>query len=178
MTYIPHRYSDKSVIRFVPILKSLVDQHAKNGVASVKFNPLELNISMETAISRLRDAAHSLIEGISIHPSIDPGILKTIWPLYKVTSDGIHVMVVSRQTEQSFDPTPILQGSTTSLATLKCDEAGFVEELTAFAVLLSRRHLRGQVDIIGDLSESLRHRIESEHDVVFIPDGQQKHHMI
>jgi hypothetical protein len=174
MTYIPHRHSIKSVIRFIPAIRTLLDQHQRNGVASVSFNPLELNLSVETSIARLRDAVQSLTSGLTSHPSIDSEALKLIWPLYKVSSDGTNVQILPRETKLV---EPITQVQT-RLAELVSDEAGFVEELTAFAVLLGRRRLQGQVDIIGDLSESLQHRIMSENDVVFISDGQQKHHMI
>jgi len=167
----------KSVVRFIPVIRTVLDQHRRNGVASVKFNPLELNLNLQTAMARLRDSVHSLCEGLTEHGSIDKETLKQVWPLYKVTSDGANVMVVSRDVPVGESNITII-GSNESLATLKTDEAGFVEAITAFAVLMGQRYLRGQVDIIGDLSDSLRHRIESENDVVFIPDGQNKHHMI
>jgi hypothetical protein len=176
MTYIPYIHSAKSVSRFIPIFRTLLDQHRKNGVAVVKFDPLEMNLALETAIARLRDAANSLLSDTVSFESVDSELLKQVWPLYRVTSDGISVIIESRRTKEV---TPIADSAIgTSLAVLRTAEAGFVEDLTAFARLLGQRHLRGQVDIIGDLSDSLQHRITSENDVVFIPDGQQKYHMI
>jgi hypothetical protein len=164
-------------MRFIPVIRTVLSQHQRNGIANVKFNPLEMNLSIETAIARLRDAFHSLAAGLTTHPDIDQETIKQVWPEYKVISDGTNVLVIGRGTDQPTEIELIVQAKT-ALAVLRTDEAGFVEDLTAFARLLGQRYLQGQVDIIGDLSESLQHRIMSENDVVFISDGQKKHHMI
>lgn len=164
-------------MRFIPVIRTVLNQHQRNGIANVKFNPLEMNLSVETGMARLRDAFHSLAAGLTTHPDVDQETVKQVWPEYKVISDGTNILVISRGTDQPTEIELIVQAKT-CLATLHTDEAGFVESLTAFAVLLGQRYLQGQVDIIGDLSGSLQHRLMSEHDVVFIPDGQQKHHMI
>jgi hypothetical protein len=179
---IPHRYTARSVIRFVPVIRALLIQHRKNGVAVVKFNPVELDLNVNTAMARLRDAVHSLCSKFYTHPSIDSDELKRVWHLYKVVSnDDINVEIVSRGVELT-PPNILIEtpsgGVYTDSIVLRTDEAGFIEALTALALLFGRRLIKGQVDIIGDLSESLQHRITSENDVVFISDGQQKHHMI
>jgi hypothetical protein len=175
MNYIPYHFSAKSVSRFVPTIRALLEQHRRNGVANIKFNPLvDLNLGLETAIARLRNAVHSISTGITEFDSVDAATLKQVWPLYKITADDSNVMIVPRETLEATPQT----SNVSCLATLRTGELGFDQDLTAFARLLSRRHLLGQVDIIGDLSESLQHRIVSENDVIFIPDGQQKYHMI
>jgi hypothetical protein len=177
MTHIPNQYTPKQVARFLPIIRTVLDQHRRSGVASVKFDPLELGINVNTGQARLRDAARSLLLGFVKHPTIDQETLKAVWPLYQVTSDGVNVVVTSRNPEHQVEP----QTTTDEVfnhVVLRTDEAGFVEELTALALLFGRRRIKGQVDIVGDLSETLQHRITSENDVIFIADGHQKYHMI
>ena len=137
-----------------------------------------MNISLETAIARLRDAVHSLSSGLTTHPSVDATTLKEVWPLYRVDSDGVNVLVVSRETKQNKPELLIHSGSRTELAVLGSEDVRFVEVLTAFAVLLGQRFLQGEVTINGFLSDKLQHRLQSENDVVFIQDGPNKHHMV
>jgi hypothetical protein len=177
MTYIPHRHGQRSVYRFVGIIVKVLDQHRRQGIASVSFNPLDMNISVETAIARLRDAVYSLSSGLTTHPSVDVTQLKEVWPHYKVTSDGVNVQVVSREAKQD-EPVPIHTGTGTELAVLRSEDPRFVETLSAFAVLLGQRFLQGEVQISGFLSDTLQHRLQSENDVVFIQDGPNSYHMV
>lgn len=176
MTYLPHRHSWKSVSRFIPVFVQLIDQHKRKGTATIMFNPSEMHLSVESAMSRLRDAAQSLLQGLTSHASIDAKELSVVWPLYKVISDGTNVQVVSRQTEQG-EPLR-LGGSENVLSVLRVEEAGFIELVSAFALLLGRRFLQGQVTIVGDLSDQIRHRLESENDIAIVQDGPQQYHML
>lgn len=177
MTYTPHRYSPRSVYRFVPIIKRVLDQHRSRGTATVMFNPLELNLSIETAVARLRDAAKALSSGITTHPSVDVTSLKEVWPLYRVDSDGVNVLVAPRSTEQD-EVVPIHTASGDALATLNVEDGQFVELVRAFAILLGRRLLQGQVVINGDLSENLQRQLGCDYDVVIIQDAPKQFHML
>lgn len=177
MTYLAHRHSTKSVFRFVPVIKQLLDHHKSRGIAQVSFNPADMGISLETGIARLRDAVYSLSSGLTTHPSVDATTLKEVWPLYKVSSDGINVLVVSRTTEQD-EPVPIHTGSSGSLATLQVNDPQFVEIVTSFAVLLGRRFLQGQVTIEGQLSDNIKHQLESNHDVIITQEANNRYTMI
>ncbi len=178
MTYLPHRHSWKSVSRFVPVIEALLDAHKKLGTANVTFDPLVgMNISVETAMGRLRDAVASLSQGLTSAPSIDAEELAAVWAFYKVTSDGTNVQIVSRLTEQE-EPVMIQTGSRESLATLKVEDERFVETLTAFALLLGQRYLQGEVTILGDLPPELQSRLLSENDIAIVQDGPQQYHML
>lgn len=177
MTYLPHRHSWKSVARFLAPIRSLINQHRKHNTASVAFNPLSLNISVETAVARLRDAIHSLSQGLTSAPAIDAEELAAVWAFYKVTSDGVNVLIVPRITEQE-EPVLIHTDSRESLATLKVEDERFVENLTAFALLLGQRILQGEVTIIGNLDETLQLRLGSENDIVIVQDGPKQYHML
>jgi hypothetical protein len=177
MNYVPHRYSPKSVYRFVPVIDKVLSMHRNRGIASVSFDPTNLSISMETGIARLRDAVHALSTGMCPHPLINAEELRHVWPLYKVTSDGKVVQVVARSVEQ-IEPVAMEPFAGVSIAVLRTDDLRFTETITAFAVLLGQHLLVGQVDIVGDLSDSLRYRLESENDIVITADGHQLYHMI
>lgn len=177
MTYLPHRHTWKSVSRFVPVLESLIHQHQVSHTGHVSFDPQHFNISIETAIARLRDAVQSLSQGLTSTPSIDADVLTAIWPHYKVTSEGTRVLIVSRSTEQE-EPVLIHSGSRESLATLTVESPRFVENLTAFALLLGQRILQGEVTILGDLPDSVRLRLLSENDIAIVQDGPRQFHML
>jgi hypothetical protein len=177
MTFIPHRHSERSVFRFVPIITKLLNHHASRGSGTVSFNPLELNISVETAVARLRDAVFSLSTGLTAHPSVDAVTLKEVWKQYKVTSDGTNVQVIPRATEQG-ELLTITGDSKDVLASLNVEDVGFAENLSAFATLLGRRLLQGQVIINGDLSDNLKRTLECDNDVVITQNAPKQYYMI
>src|SRR5215831_9048423 len=143
--YRPPYYDWKSVRRFIPVIRLLVETHQRVGVANVQFNPLTLNLSVETAIARLRDAVKSLCLELTIDDSIDIEVLRQIWPLFKVTSDGTRVTIVPRKLKET-EPEPA-RGQNV-LATIRTDDVEFLEDLKALARCLSKRFSLGQVDII------------------------------
>src|SRR5882724_13313002 len=91
MSPTPYRYAEKSVSRYHGILRTI------QGTAEprrMEFTPQETN--SETAVCRLRDAAHSLITGLTTHPSIDPTLLKERFRHYRVSHDGTKVFVIPK----------------------------------------------------------------------------------
>ncbi len=161
--YLAPRFGQRSVNRFVPILSRLCQAQEPTAVS---FTPSELGISVETAMARLRDAAHSLSTGLTTHPSINAETLSAVWPLYKVTSDGLDVVVSPRKTEKGTPITPLSVRAADSYA-LRADAPGFVEALTAFAVLLGQRVLQGQVVISGVIDEDFKDRLSLRYDIAF-----------
>jgi hypothetical protein len=176
MTYLAHRLSWRSVQRFVPVIEHVLTAH-QNGIAHVAFDPKRMGISIDTAIARLRDAVQSLSQGLTSTPTINADVLTAIWPHYKVTSDGTNVLITSRTTEQE-EPVLIHSGSRESIATLTVGSPRFVENLSAFALLLGQRLLQGEVTILGDLSAFERNRLLSENDIAIVQDGPQQYHML
>lgn len=176
MPYQPSQYREKSVNRFVPVLKLLLADTGKSGVS---FDPFAMLLSPNTAIARLRDAVHAISSGKVIHPSINADLLREVWSQYKITSDGSIISISPRQTEER--PQAVPTGGSraaTELAVLKVSQPRFVETLTAFACLLGQRILTGEVTIYGDLSSTLIDRLENDNDVVIKRTGEQQYIML
>jgi hypothetical protein len=167
MTFLPHRYTAKSVDRFIPVLEAVVRQ-AGSPLQTVQFFPSDLYLSMNTAMARLRDAVHAITTGIIIDPRVPADVLRAMWPMFRLTSfNGTKVLLVPRHTEQG-TPLNVESGEhRTYLAVLRVDQPRFEEILSAFATLLGQRLLEGTVCIEGTLSETLHDVLLDRHDIMF-----------
>src|SRR6267142_1419810 len=170
MNYLPHRYRRSSVDRFVPVIEQLL----RRGGTPVSFDPSDLGINVETALARFRDAVHALSTGLVTHPNINAILLQETWLRFKATSDGTRVLLLSRKAEQGppqLTAVPVSEGRV-PLATLRSTQPRFVDSLTALAVLLGQRILVGEVVIHGEITDTLKQRLESENDVAFRQEAQ------
>jgi hypothetical protein len=169
MTYLPHRYTTKSVDRFIPVLEAVCRQSYLGKVEQVEFFASDLFLSMNTAMARLRDAVHAITTGIIVDPRVPADVLRAMWPKYRLTShNGTKVLLVPRNTEQTPTTLNVESGEQRRyLAVLDTDRPRFEETLTAFACLLGQRILEGSVLIEGPLSETLVAVLLDRHDIMF-----------
>lgn len=174
MNYLPHRHTDKSVRRFVPVLETLISNHKTLGEYPVSFDPNTLGISVETGLARLRDAVHSIVNGLTNYPTIKASDLVVIWPRYHVISDGTNIVIQPKQT--TANQAQLHVG--TKLATLSTTHQVFPDLLTAFAVLLGHHILQGEVQINGELDPVLQQNLEATYDIVISPTGPNQHTML
>lgn len=174
MSYLPHRHTDKSVRRFVPILETLIANHKTFGEYPVQFDPTQLGISVETGLARLRDAVHSITTGLTNYPNISSADLSAIWPRYHATSDGTNIVIQPKHPTVHATRVHV----STKLATILVDQPNYESYLTAFAILLGNRILQGEVTIIGHLSDTLKQTLEGAYDIVITPTGPNQHTML
>jgi hypothetical protein len=174
MTYLPHRHTDKSVRRFVPVLETLLSNHKTLGEYPVQFDPNTLGISVETGLARLRDAVHSIVNGLTTYPNISPSELGSVWPRYHVISDGTNIIVAPKQANANATQLHV----STKLATLTVRHPYFSDLLTAFAVLLGHRIFQGEVQINGELDPTLQQQLEATYDIVISATGPNQHTML
>lgn len=174
MNYLPHRHTDKSVRRFVPVLETLLSNHKTLGEYPVQFDPTTLGISVETGLARLRDAVHSIINGLTSYPTISPTELVAVWPRYHVISDGTNIVIQPKHGTANSTQLNVA----TKLATLSVSHPYFSDILTAFAVLLGHRILQGEVQINGELDPVLQQQLEAKYDIVISATGPNQHTML
>ena len=168
MNFIPHRYSERSVRRFVPILRALSEGDTPR---RLQFLPTDMGLNVTTAIARLRDAVHSLTTQLVVVPHLNPQNLAVRWKNYRIESDGVNVQLLPRQTEQELPEIGFTSDSQTTLGVLRTDEPQFDSLLAAFAVLLSSRKLFGSVRITGQLSDNTKDELMNRYDVAFVDSG-------
>lgn len=150
MSPTPYRYSEKSVLRYIMVIKDIA-YHAVP--TRLEFNPTPLGVGSETAACRLRDAVHSLCTGLTSHPSIDPTLLAERYRHYRVSHDGTKVFVVPKtEKKQSTSAQVEVSQPTTNdmLARVKSTDTAV---LSAFALLLGRHFLEGRVEIVGEITD-------------------------
>ena len=158
------RHKDANVMRFVPIIKELLDHHTDSVLADVSFSPEGLGLSKDVAMSRVRDALQAFVERKQHHPAIDCYKLAQIRPLYKVgwdaTSRRVHVYDRHFGRKDAIPET----GSITDFIekTLQVDEPAFEDNLVRLAGLFSTKCLKGIVIINGILDEFLKQKIIDE----------------
>src|SRR5882724_3480066 len=162
MSPLPYRYAEKSVYRYIQVLVAVQTEVIPK---RLEFHPDLLGVNSETAVCRLRDAAHSLITGLTTHPSIDPTLLKERFRHYRVSHDGTKVFVIPKTEKKQSTNAQVEVSQTVSgtdvLARVKSTE---VSALRALALLLGRHFLQGQVEIVGLLDDKFRREI-SIHDI-------------
>src|SRR4051812_10336754 len=100
MSPLPYRYAEKSVWRYLTVLEVI-----QKAPVAKRFEFVPTLVNSETAACRLRDAAHSLITGLTSHPSIDPTLLAERFRHYRVSHDGTKVFVIPKtEKKQSTSP--------------------------------------------------------------------------
>lgn len=177
MPYLPHRHTHKSVARFVPVLENLIANHKTLGEGPVEFDPATIGLSVSTAIARLHDAVYSIRLRLTTYESVNPDDLSIIWPRYRITSDGVKVMILPRIAGQRLS---ILSNTGINVIhiNLRSDETTFTETLNALAYLLGHRLLQGEVTIEGDLPDGLQETLEAQYDVAIAQTGPHQHRML
>ncbi len=150
MSPTPYRYAEKSVFRYLSVLITIQDRPVPN---RLEFTPMATN--SETAACRLRDAAQSLITGLTSHPSIDPTLLAERFRHYRVSHDGTKVFVIPK-TEKKQSTNAQVEVSQSDGDLLARVESTDIAALTAFALLLGRHLLQGRIEIVGQLTDETR----------------------
>jgi hypothetical protein len=172
MSYQPHRYTAKSVDRFIPVLEQLCRQAQTGKMETISFFASDLFLSLNTAMARLRDAVAAITTGIIVDPRVPADLLQVMWKQYQMTShNGNKVLLVPRNTEQTRPTLNVESGAQRKyLAVLNTSQPRFEEILTSFACLLGQRLLEGTVLIEGQLSETLQPVLMDRNDIMFRPE--------
>jgi hypothetical protein len=168
MTYQPHRYTSKSVDRFIPVLERLCRQDPDHP-ETISFFASDLFLSLNTTLARLRDAVAAITTGIIVDPRVPADVLRATWKKFHLTShNGNKVLLVPRDTKQTTDSLNVETGSHRRyLAVLRTNQPRFEEVLTAFACLLGQRLLEGTVMVEGPLSDTLQAVLLDRNDIMF-----------
>jgi hypothetical protein len=170
--YLPSRFKPTNVDRFLPVLKSVL-----SGKPEIRFKHDELQLGPGTATARVRDAALAVIRGVVFYPEIDADKLRDVWWHYKVTYDHLtrEVVVGLKHREESVPDQNFLD------AVIRVDDTdleGFRIDLAAFAHLYSRRRMMGRLTILGMLDDEIKRELELKYNVMFNPDGPNRHVML
>lgn len=156
MTFVPSRFKQANVDRFVRVL-----QDVANGVPTIRFNHDKLGLNANTAISRVRDAVLAVTRGITPLPEVDADKLRENWPLYKVEYDNITLEVVVRRSKEH---SIAVEGNFFD-ATLRVEESTFEVDLKAFATLYGHYRMKGRLTIIGLLDDSIKQDLIKNYNV-------------
>jgi hypothetical protein len=158
-TPLPHRFSERSVLRYLDALVQL----SRAADTPTTFIIVRHELSAETVCCRFRDAVNAFLKGYVSHPLVNLDTLRRAWSLHKVTHNGSDVTISPKAQKTAADVLAcVTAGESGPLAVVPADDA---TALSAFALLLGRRLLTGQVHLLGTPSPTLVSELTSAHDI-------------
>lgn len=180
-----HRFTTANAVRFFPTFTQILAQG--DIPLTIRLTPSDLQLSTETVLARIRDAARSISLGHVVTPTIDADRFTRLWNQYYVTTDGEDVLVVPKAEKerrgrsllpkQADRSSPTTDVVSTSVLVVNASQATEVV-LRALALLLGLRILQLKVEILDQVSEELATELMNNNDVMITKQDTNKWMMI
>lgn len=165
MTPTPHRFSIKSVGRYLEVFERVAKS---TGDLEICVDPALLGLAPNTVEARIRDAAKAVVRGTVTSPNVAPYEFSLRWKTFKVKQRDnlVYVTNLAEIKAESF------AAATDHIDVVIGDQPNAEAIATAYAVLLGTRRMQGTVVLRGFTSAFIT-TLSEEHDIGVRADENQ-----